>query len=280
MASMDAVAVSDSHLTIVSVDRIGRCSRSWDTFACIALNHAIADITASLGVPLQVSIGFEFGLDASNISERRTASEAFIAAARSRGLTLGKFHSALGIGTTHVVVCVVGRAKSSFGDAPSGSVHLSAPLGCMKALYLAEMDGRPVESEVRQQLITEVRPDLSEGSWVAMTDVSGHGLAGALLALAYRKRVRIDVAVSAECCVSPSAFKVELPCFSNPVEDFGGLPLVVAPKAAPLALLRETNGPLLALVGDDDEAGLRYVHSRQWLEIGRFWTGQPEVNIQ
>ena len=263
--------------TVLSIDRVHRCADDLSLFAKIAVGHVLGDILCAPAIPLHALVAFEFGIDLAS-SGREELSSAVAAQLRARGIELGKCHSSLGGGATAVTIAIV-AAKSAqhLREVREGALILSRGLGLFKLQYLREI-GTLEDRAIDLSALGEA-PSRSflELPWVAASDVSGHGLAATLLSLAKRYSLDLDVPLSSRCAASPEVLTNPVECLGNPLSDFDGLDLFVEKGAWPLAGLRETAGPLLALL--NDEEGLAPLDLIGAVPIGRYRRGSGRVHI-
>ena len=263
----------------LSIDRINRCSRDWRTFADIALNHAVGDVEVGNAIPVQILIAFEFGPDADTEEDRAAASLAFQNAADLRGITIGKRHSTIGYGPTAATIAVLGKRPPShelLALPPTGAVFLSRPLGFFMMHYMFEMG-----TSTDERYTSELRLPRSKGAitqnCLRVTDVSGHGLAGALADLASRDNLDISVELDLPRIAAAEVAHLPIGCLINPPEEYPPSIVFHSSVAAELGGLRETYGPLLALGYEDSR--LPPLCDVGTIRIGSFRAGQGKVDI-
>lgn len=259
---------------VTSIDRIHRCAKDWNKFACIALNHSFADVRCAGAVPIQVMLSFEFGMHVTSI-ERAECSDAFGRELAKRGIALGKCHSGHGSGATAVTVATLAQAplRPSF-ELEKGHIYLSHPIGAFKLHYLAEMGFDDVTTQKID--LTENRLDtkFSKWPWNLLTDVSGHGLMGAISHVAAAHNLSVSLALSRKHAMSPEVFTIPVKCLQNSLSSYGIDMSKFDEKAKTLLTLRETAGPFLGFIEDtfleDNPPGLI---------LGRYNKGNEKVDI-
>lgn len=262
-----------------SIDKIFRCSDSWQTFADIALNHAFGDVLVAGAKPLHVMIAFEFGLETGE-ADWAAATTAFFAAAEARGIQVGKCHSNLGTGLTAVTIAVCGNDIPPARPAPTeGLIYLSRPIGAFKMHFVAEMGLS--DSTAATTLLTDRTWATFPGqrSWAAVSDVSGDGLAGAVVSMAAAYAVDVDLTLTPGTVYSPDVLNVDVGCLINPEASYENLPFVVqSSKAWHLARLRETAGPFVAMLNKED-IRQEDVEQASGIVLGTYVEGTGKVRI-
>jgi hypothetical protein len=254
-----------------SIDRINRCSKDWSTFADIALNHALGDIEVGSAAALTALLAFEFGPETS-IEDRAAASIAFHQSLKSRFIEAGKCHSGFGLGPTAVTIAVAGTAIPRAPVAlSSGSVYISRRLGFFKAHYLHEM-GVVIDKTFSDELRRPRRP--FDAGAAVHSDISGHGLAGALLGVALNHNIDVTVKLSEELAASPYVSSIAVDCLQNDEGCYEGLPISIQSGAIPLATLRETAGPILRFVDHGNEK------PEDGIYLGDYRSGISKVDIE
>lgn len=264
---------------VASVDRVHRCAKDWDLFARIALNHAFADVVCAGGVPLQALLSFEFGIECGH-HEWIECSKSFHRELLSRGVSLGKCHSSHGLGVTAVTVATVARAPTAAPPSlRQGAIYISRPIGAMKLLYLTEM-GVEVDSGQSRELLKESpSEEFLAHPWNLVTDVSGHGLLGAVAQVATSHGLRVDLELSPTLALTPDVLNVPVECLQNAITSYGFEIPVEDEAALVLATLRETAGPFLGFV---DEGGVGPVEGKgqpRGIYVGRYRSGGEGVGI-
>lgn len=265
---------------ILSIDRVGRCSKYWQVFAEMALSHVCRDIEAGFGNALQALVCYEFGEDAEE-HDRLELTKFLGGAIRERGIEVGKCHSVLVEGVTSLVISVVGlRAGFPQKVAEEGLVWLNRPFGAAKLQYMAEIGtlGRPNEHAVA---IT-APADVVQFSWVfsVASDVSGHGLAGCLLELSDRLSIEIDISLSPQNAAASEVLNCPITLLENEPGSYGALNLRIDDGARTLALLKETAGPIIALSAEIDRGDRLPLEQAGWISIGRYSHGPNGVAIR
>lgn len=259
-----------------SIDRIHRCARDWDGFARIALNHAFGDVICAGASPVQAMLSFEFGVDAPE-EEYAACSLAFVRELARRGVALGKCHSAKSDGITAVTIATIAENPSRLiSRLEEGSVYLSRPIGALKLHYLAELKGEIDKSEIQRLLETPNEAEFLSAGWALMTDVSGHGLLGAVTQVAQGHTLDVELSLSAEHAISPEVISQVIECLQNPADSYGFPIDNIHPAAVHLVTLRETAGPFLGFV-DDRAARIQPVPPG--ILLGRYRQGESKVNI-
>src|SRR3546814_7726371 len=103
--------------------------------------------------------------------------------------------------------------------------------------------------------------------WAAMTDVSGHGLLGAVMQMAVRHRINVEIALSDRLVLSTDVLATPVECLQNPAASFGRPLDGIDPRAVALATLRETAGPFVAFL--EDGAGRSEEHTSELQSLMR-----------
>jgi hypothetical protein len=269
--------------TIVSsIDRVHRCARDWERFAKIALNHAFGDVTCAGSEPIEVMLSFEFGLDAegedAHAACSTACSTAFSQELSRRGIALGKCHSSRTMGVTAVTIATLAsRPSRGRSTLSAGSIYLSRPIGASKLLYLTEMGIQVNDGGALALLERPGDERFRSLPWDLVTDVSGHGLLGAVLSAALSRQVDIDLRLSFEHAIADAVLSEPVECLQNPESSYG-VPLAgTDPSARLIATLRETAGPLLGFIEDgSDIAGIESM--AVWVGTYRIGTGAVEVS--
>ena len=260
---------------VTSIDRVHRCADDWDRFARIALNHAIGDVACAGAMPVQVMLSFEFGVDADD-SEHAACSNAFARELAARNISLGKCHSSRSLGLTAVTIATL--ATSPVRLRPQlceGSLYLSRPLGAFKLHFLADMGAPIVANEALTLLEYPGDEAFHLVRWSLVTDVSGHGLLGAVAQVAETYGLEVDLRLSADHAISPEIFERPVDCLQNSMASYG-IPLGDWDvPAVTLATLRETAGPFLGFAEDDPEGGSPT--DRVGLRVGSYRRGEWKV---
>ena len=263
-----------------SIDRVFRCSDDWPTFADIALNHAFGDVLVAGATPHHVMFSFEFGPDTDE-NERARATKAFFEAASARSVHVGKCHSSIAQNPTSVTIAVCGNGLRAITAPPSnGLVCLSRPLGASKMHFLAEMglSADPTATDILRNgnpagFCTSFR-------WAALSDVSGDGLAGAVLSMGARFGADILLTLNLASAFAPDVLEVEVDCLVNPSSSYANLPITAqCPRAWHLMRLRETAGPFVGLLNAGD-ANLEELERRGALVLGTFCKGTGKVQVE
>ncbi|WP_294335861.1 hypothetical protein [uncultured Sphingomonas sp.] len=263
-----------------SIDKVFRCSANWQVFADIALNHALGDVLVASATPLHVMLAFEFGPDAQE-ADRRNATAAFFAAARARAVQVGKCHSSVGSGPTAVTIAVCGNRATIEIDAPAdGIIYLSRPVGAFKMHFLAEM-GLNDCTAATATLSSRPSPSFPKcAKWAALSDVSGDGLAGAVLSIAARFRLDANIALGSEMAFAPDVLRVDVDCLVNPEASYEDLPLtILSSDASHLMRLRETAGPFVGLLNSNQETPEELEHLGAMV-LGTYVRGTGKVRVE
>lgn len=263
---------------ISSIDRINRCSRNWNDFARIAINHAINDIRVAGARPIQAMACFNFASDTDD-SEKMKGAHEFFVEFRRRNIELGKCHTSINNEIDSVIISIIGVIEeirqnvdnSEKSDVQSGYVYLSRKLGHFKLHYMREMGIGPEIPCQTDALTADWLGAVNYQDWLRLSDISGHGIAAALTGLARSMKAQIDVTLSRELAAHPCVLDAPMPCFLNWIGDYRDEGFQCQEEAWPLAGLMETSGPIVGLSKKPliDEA----------IRIGAFKLGPPSVNI-
>ena len=265
---------------VASVDRISRCASDWAKFANIAVNHALADIEVAFAIPLHAVICFEFGPDA-NMADRSVAAQSFRQAVLQRGMTLGKCHSALSNDPTSVVISVIGTIQDQILHTPvEGKVFLNRPLGLFKLHYMEEMGLLETESTALSAIFQPRFVPEALKNVAVLSDVSGHGLGGSLASLAHRFSLDLDISIHSRLAAASEVLMTDIDCLQNARETYGSYLEVDNDSAWPLISLRETAGPMLALVESSFDIEPGSFGTGYCLSIGTFRRGSGKVIVR
>ncbi|MBS1004367.1 hypothetical protein [Acetobacter thailandicus] len=259
---------------ITSIDRIHRCAKDWTRFARIALRHAFADVKCAGAIPLQVMLSFEFGKDVT-ADERKECSNAFGCELFRNGISLGKCHSSQSLGETAVTIATFGQASEKpQAEVNSGRLYLSHPIGAFKLHYLAEMGFDDITSAAFD--LAEIREDndFCCWDWTILTDVSGHGLMGAILQVATNHSLAIDLELSRNHILAPEVMAIPATCLENSIDSYGIDMSSIDERARMLITLRETAGPFVGFIDDAVNKG-----SPPGLELGRYHKRTDRIEI-
>lgn len=264
--------------TIVSsIDRVHRCARDWDRFARIALNHAFGDVLCAGATPVQAMLSFEFGIDTPE-GEYAACSKAFARELATRGVALGKCHSGRTDGVTAVTIATLAARPSRLTQKLQiGSIYLSRPIGALKLQYLSEI-GIEIEAGGTLRLLERPDDDVFHGvSWDLLTDISGHGMLGAVAQVAQDHALEVDLCLAPRHAITPEVLSLPVECLQN-LPDSYGFPLNAPdPAAELLATLRETAGPFLGFI--EDASVHAYATTELGIPVGRYRRGEWKVDI-
>jgi len=278
-------AMVDSHTIgettyVQSIDRVSDCSREPDLFAQMAIRHCINDVYAAGAEPFFVSICFEFN-SSSTPADRAALSAAFFRAAHAKGLDVGKCHSVMHDDATSVVLSTMGKKISDCGTSASvcgrGKLLLTKRIGYSKLLFMKEREGTSVAGMypfMGGRLDPVPHPSIVR----AMTDVSGFGLAGAAIALAQRTTTDLNLELDSTVMASADVLGAPEPCMQNWIGDYSSERTVIDESSWPIAGLRETCGPFLCMV-DDQQIRENVNLYRDWLTVGFYSDGSGLTSI-
>lgn len=262
---------------VTSIDRVHRCAKDWGSFARIALNHAFGDVICAGAMPIHVMLSFEFGVD-TPANERKLCSQAFAAVLKAKGVALGKCHSSLNGGVTAVTISTM--AVSPLMRTPvldRGTICLSRRVGAFKLHYLQQLGIGALGSSVSSILEADPDPDFHSQQWSHLTDVSGHGLIGAVATVARLYGVDVQLELSPAVAIAADVLTTPVECLQNPISsydvDFDGHPA----EAIALLTLRETAGPYLGLLEDSDQA--TDIAVARGILIGRYRRGKGRIKL-
>jgi hypothetical protein len=262
---------------ITSIDRVHRCAENWDRFARIALNHAFGDVVCAGAAPVQAMLSFEFGIDTPQ-EEYATCSEAFARDLARRGVALGKCHSGLSDGVTAVTIATLASKPSRLAsNLQAGRIYLSRPIGALKVHYLSEL-GTEIDSNGVARLLEEpMDQQFRMAPWTLLTDVSGHGLLGAVAQVAIGHQIEVELDLSPIHAIAPEVLSLPVECLQNPLDTYGLSLGHLHPAAQTIATLRETAGPFLGFVEDNSVSD--QASELLGLPIGRYRRGECKVAI-
>lgn len=275
-AGNDFSSISAVGEIVSSIDRVHRCAKEWDRFARIALNHAFGDVVCAGAKPVQAMLSFEFGVD-TPVDDYAACSQAFAQELAERGVGLGKCHSSITEGVTAVTISTLASQPSRLtSNLASGGIYLSRPIGALKIHYLAELGTLADQNNVSKVLEYPENGPFLSSPWALLTDVSGHGLLGAVAQVAERYRLAIELELSPALAIAPEVLSLPVDCLQNALSSYeirvNGLPS----DAETIATLRETAGPFLGFVEDPDIPNLSALNS---LCIGRYCRGEVGIAV-
>ncbi len=250
----DFVKISDVQI-LTSTDQIFRCSRDWDIFADIAIAHAVADVVVGGATPSSLSISFAFGPDTEiNLTEdlqkveRQLATQAFHNSAKRMGLTVGKCHSVFTNDPTNVTISSLGVRKAAIQAIPTqGAMFLSDKIGSAKSLYMSEI-GLITADQVSLNQLRSISKPIATQHNAFHTDVSGHGLAGAVMLACLQNGWDAHLMLGTDCTFSTETVGYAVGCLQNSLDSYGSNFSCVGTEAKIVCTLRETSGPILSFV--------------------------------
>lgn len=256
-----------------SIDKVFWIPVEAEAFCRIALLHVMADVQCAGALPNVVDVCFEFGPDLE--AEARSAlSQALFAAAHSLSLTVGKCHSTYGPSTA-LTIAVRGPAPNSCPEIPAeGVILLSRRLGALNELYLATIGFSPNFAEVALEQMAASQSELiavakRAGAWI--TDVSGFGLAGAVVEAAEATEREIELVLSDQHWIRGTSRSPDLPCLQAAFAPPAHWQLETYQKNA--IMMRELSGPFLFFCERDVAETIR-TQSSAGGAIGPFLVGQ------
>jgi hypothetical protein len=254
LTDFDFIEISDAQV-LMSTDQIFRCSSDWDIFADIAISHAVADVVVGGATPSSLSISFAFGPDTQiNLTEdlqkieRQLATQAFHNSAKRMKLAVGKCHSVFTNDPTNVTISSLGIRQAAFSKIPKqGAMFLGDKIGSAKSLYMSEIGLIATDTVPVKQLRSISRPVATEQS-AFHTDVSGHGLAGAVLLACLQNGWDANLILDTDCTISTETVGYAVGCLQNSLDSYGSNFSCVDTDAETVCALRETSGPILSFV--------------------------------
>jgi len=263
-----------------SIDRVFRCAEDWQVFADIAVNHAFGDVLVAGSMPLHAMFAFEFGPEADEAA-RREATSAFFKAAEGRSVQVGKCHSSVGPAPTSVTIAVCGTGPSIDAALPTeGIIYLSRPLGAFKMHFLREMG--VTDSATATDVLTgrAYSRFCRSTPWAALSDVSGDGLAGAILSIAARSGIDAFITLGSTTAFAPDVLNVEVECLINPEKVYRDQPIEVSSTSASLLMrLKETAGPFIGLLNTDQITPAQ-LERQGALVLGSYSKGTGKVRVE
>lgn len=182
---LDAVASPNG--TLVSIDTV-RFEASRHETLRLAVLHSINDIFAAGGLPDTICVSLHLA-DEPELSSLLALQRYLSAEAHSMKLTLGKQHTAFGNAFDAVTIASIGTIVQHLGALPTtGIVALCGSLD-----FAQPSVGPPIDclAEIAE------RRHVASTPGIRMKDVSGDGLAGALLQLSVRENVSIQISRTA-----------------------------------------------------------------------------------
>lgn len=259
-----------------SIDRVHRCAKDWDQFARIAINHAFGDVVCAGATPVQAMISFEFGIDVGD-GEETLCSEAFARELAIRGVALGKCHSCRTETVTAVTIATLGANPTRLqAELETGHIYLSRKIGALKAKYLVEIGAEISAPEVPYLLEKPSDETFRGAGWTLLTDVSGHGMLGAVGQIAQAYNLKVELELGPDHAILPEVLLRPVECLQNSLNTYD-VPLgSMHPSAEMLITLRETAGPFVGfLEGAAVECGIE-----TGILIGRYRKGETMVNVE
>ena len=126
-------------------------------------------------------------------------------------------------------------------------------------------------------LEADPNPDFHSQHWSHLTDVSGHGLIGAVATAARLYGLDVELELSPMVAISADVLTTPVECLQNPISsydlDFDGHPV----EALTLLTLRETAGPYLGFLEDAGQA--KEIAADRGVMIGRYQRGAGGVKL-
>jgi len=130
-------------------------------------------------------------------------------------------------------------------------------------------------------LLSKPFPTLSPNAGLAVvSDISGHGIAGALYNLARRYKLDLEVALSAEHAADDAVLNDPMPCFQNALDHFALPYLEIDEEAWRLGGLMETAGPLVGLANASTNLSQDPFRTGILMPIGRFSCGTGRLRLR
>lgn len=258
-----------------SIDRVHRCAKDWDEFARIAINHAFGDVICAGATPVQAMISFEFGIDVGD-SEEAHCSKAFARELAIRGVALGKCHSCRTETVTAVTIATLGASPSRLQpELEVGNIYLSRKIGALKAKYLSEIGAEISDPSIPYLLERPSDEAFHSVRWNLLTDVSGHGLLGAVGQIAQIYNLEVELELGSDHAILPEILSRPVECLQNPLDTYD-VPLgSMHPSAEMLITLRETAGPFVGFIEDVAEEADVAVG----ILIGRYRRDKTKVRV-
>lgn len=279
ITDFDFIQISDVQV-LTSTDQIFRCSKNWDIFADVAISHAVADVVVGGATPTTLSISFAFGPDTEiNLTEnlgkieRQLATLAFHNSAKRMGLTVGKCHSVFTNDPTNVTISCLGMRQFATDAIPNqGAMFLSDRIGAAKSLYMSEIGLIAANVVALDQLRSISKPIATRYS-AYHTDVSGHGLAGAVMLACLYHGWNAQLILGTDCTFSTDTVGYPIGCLQNNLDSYGPNFSCNGTESEMLCTLRETSGPILSFVECPEHQDYSFPC------IGYFTSGHGEVSV-
>lgn len=271
-------SISRSGTVVMSIDRVAECSNNAQLFADIAVAHACRDLEAGFATPTDMLVCFEFE-EGTGDQRQVEIVRAIMEAAKKRNIVIGKCHSVFVEGPTSLVFCVCGNRQDISNALPAeGAVWLSHGLGAAKIQYMTEIGTFVGANPHYDKMINSIDTTMLTAKNCVLSDVSGHGLVGTLMDLAERCGISIEVTISPRTAIAREVITEEITLLANEPDAYG--PLVhFDERAKPLALLKETAGPLVALCVSEARQ-CQELSRAGWTQIGAFKRGQIGARIR
>lgn len=265
---------------VTSIDKLGRFCNDLSLFTDTAFCHAVRDVNAGFARPVAVDLCFEFGNDLDTFEDRIAFVESARKTAAKYGVRVGKCHSMFSA-ITALTVVVIGARKPipACGEFSEGEVLISSSIGGFKEVYFHEQGHiRQSYSAAASHMCFDYSPHIENigPSVIDISDVSGHGLGGALSSIAKRNCLDLSVELHPDIFFDPVA--EEISCLQS------DQPSNVQATSNVLELFlnqREVAGPLLLVTKGDGAEVLQYLRHQGLAasSIGRFQVGAGRVSV-
>ncbi|MDP2121068.1 MAG: AIR synthase related protein [Hoeflea sp.] len=183
----DAGLIAGGEGYVMSIDTSRKIGADLTVFGELAIMHALGDIHASqaVGTNCAVSIGLCDG----TVEELGSIMEGALFACHKEGMDIAKGHTTTGEQEQTVTCAIVGARMGSYPAARGGFVYLTKPMGASRLLKIATVHGRTDLVAHALQVMRYSHRGLVASlarEQVIASDVSGFGLAGALIGLSRR----------------------------------------------------------------------------------------------
>lgn len=250
-----------------TIDTIGRFCQSETAFVETSVQHCINDLVAVGSRAEALAASITYGPEYETDTEMAGLVRKLLLACAARNIQLTNLHSLAG-NYSSLTLSAIGPKCEREDIGLTGPIFLSRPIGNFKMGVLREaeaINGSLWFAAARANPLSRKPTGVQ-----IMTDVTGFGLAGSLLAVARRLGLRCDVALTREHAVDPDVVGLPFQCMTEDLRNEIGLSFNNE-RARQIGSCRELCGPFIMLAehGTSLES-IRKTGAPAALQIGKF----------
>jgi hypothetical protein len=274
----DAHPISADSDLVMSIDSVEFAQEDWSNSCVLALLHSMNDVFAADAYPLTVSISFMLTGQPKR-PEMEGLSEALVNFANISGITIGKLHTSFDCEKSNVTIAVVGKThkEGRLANFETGSVYLLDSLRLPQQVISLINDRWVLDRlESRRWCVSRIPG--------AKKDVSGDGLAGAMVQMAIKHDYEVHLNASA---LAKSIIYAPLDSchqdrnYADYADMLSGFDKVNNSKVRAALFEPQFAGPIVCftrdnLIDDEIDRPVEAVITR----IGTFKRGTPGVSIK